>query len=172
MRNLTTLRFVAALGIAALSPVVQAEGIKDLPTGDVVLTISGEIAHSNLDGEAHFDLEMLENLGATEIVTSTIWTEGTQQFVGVSLMALLDYVGATGNNIEATAINDYSVNIPVEDAVEGGALVAYFRNGEPMSVREKGPLWVVYPFDLEPKFKTETYHARSIWQLDRIKVKP
>ena len=46
----------------------------------------------------------------------------------------------------------------------------YLRNGEPMSVRDKGPLWVVYNFDSNPEFQTEVMYSRSIWQLDRIVV--
>jgi hypothetical protein len=40
----------------------------------------------------------------------------------------------------------------------------------PMSVREKGPLWVIYPFDDVPEYQNETIYSRSIWQLDRIEV--
>ena len=39
-----------------------------------------------------------------------------------------------------------------------------------MSVREKGPLWVIYPFDSDPEYQTEVIYSRSIWQLDRIVV--
>ena len=72
--------------------------------------------------------------------------------------------------MKATAINDYAVEIPVSDAVVGGPIVAYFLNGEPMSVRDKGPLWIVYPFDADPHYQTEVIYSRSIWQLDRIEL--
>ena len=39
-----------------------------------------------------------------------------------------------------------------------------------MSLRDKGPLWIVYPFDSNPSYSTEVTYARSIWQLDRIEV--
>jgi hypothetical protein len=47
-------------------------------------------------------------------------------------------------------------------------MIAYARNGEPMSLREKGPFWLVYNYDADPAFRTETVYSRSIWQLDRI----
>ena len=50
------------------------------------------------------------------------------------------------------------------------ALLAFERNGKPMSVREKGPLWIVYPYDSDAKFQSEVYYSRSIWQLDRLAV--
>jgi len=39
-----------------------------------------------------------------------------------------------------------------------------------MSVREKGPLWVIYPYDSDAKFRTEVIYSRSIWQLDRLAI--
>ncbi|WP_249200334.1 molybdopterin-dependent oxidoreductase [Thetidibacter halocola] len=125
---------------------------------------------TNAGDEAHFDREMLIALGQDSVTTSTIWTDGEQTFTGPRLAAVLTAVGAEGTAITATALNDYAVQIPVDDALEGSALLAMDRNGEPMSVRDKGPLWIVYPFDADQKFKSEVYYSRSIWQLDRLAV--
>jgi len=54
------------------------------------------------------------------------------------------------------------------DAVPGGAIVAYLNNGKRMTVREKGPLWIVYPYDKNEKFQTEEIYARSVWSLWKI----
>jgi hypothetical protein len=39
-----------------------------------------------------------------------------------------------------------------------------------MSVREKGPLFVMYPFDEQPALRTSVYFGRCIWQLKAIEV--
>lgn len=140
--------------------------------GPVILTVDGEIAHTNAPDAAEFDLAMLRDLDAVVIETSTIWTEGLQTFEGVELSSLLASVGAEGSILRAVALNDYAVDIPLSDAVAGGALVAYLRNGEEMSLRDKGPVWIVYPFDSSPEFQTEEIYSRSIWQLARIEVLP
>ncbi len=140
------------------------------PSGDVVLTVSGEIELTNVGDTAAFDLEMLQTLERTELETSTIWTEGTQRFAGVRLGTLLRHLGAVGGNIGASALNEYFIDIPYEDAESGAALIAYERNGEPMSVRDKGPLWVVFPYDQSAQYRSEVYFSRSIWQMDRIEV--
>jgi len=140
--------------------------------GEVVLTITGQIAHSNADGAAVLDLAMLSAMEPVTFETSTVWTEGVQTFVGVELVDLLALVGAQGAKLRASAINDYAVDIPSSDAVEGGPIVAFMRNGAPMSVREKGPLWIVYPYDAVPEYQSELIYSRSIWQLDRIEVLP
>ena len=138
--------------------------------GDTVLTVSGAVAPPSEGAVWEFDITALKALPAERFETETIWTEGPQQFEGVSLAALLDHVGATGSTIRAVALNDYAVSIPVGDAVEGGPIVAYMRNGAEMSVRDKGPLWIIYPFDDNEIYKSEEYYSRSIWQLDRIEI--
>ncbi|MBY6068413.1 molybdopterin-dependent oxidoreductase [Leisingera aquaemixtae] len=140
------------------------------PSGEVVLTVSGAPKTDNAGGAAQFDLAMLEGLGAVEFETSTIWTQGVQHFEGVPLDQLVDRLDITGTTLRATAINDYAVDIPLSDAVEGGPIIAYKLNGEEMSVRDKGPLWIVYPYDSKTEYQSEVVYSRSIWQLDRIEV--
>ncbi|WP_425072190.1 molybdopterin-dependent oxidoreductase [Sagittula sp. S175] len=142
------------------------------PEGDVLLTISGEINQTNVGDTAQFDRAMLEDLGLRKIVTHTIWTEGPQTFEGVPLKTLADLLGIEGGMISAVAVNDYAVEIPFADVTEDAAILAIKRNGNPMSVRDKGPIWLIYPYDSDLRYRSETYHARSIWQLVRLVVAP
>ncbi|MBK1696291.1 oxidoreductase [Rhodovibrio salinarum] len=138
------------------------------PEGKVVLTVTGEIGRTNRDDAMVFDRAMLRELPQTSFTTSTIWTKGKHSFTGVALRDLLSAVEAKGKTLRATALNDYAIVMPI-DAAEG-ALVAYAMDGEAMSVRDKGPLWIVYPFDSDAAFQRETVYARSIWQLNRLQV--
>jgi hypothetical protein len=79
-------------------------------------------------------------------------------------------MGLNDGRFLATAINDYSVEIPLSDAVEGGPIIAYLMDGEEMSIRDKGPLWVIYPYDSDADFRSEVVFSRSIWQLDRLEI--
>tara|TARA_R110002020_G_scaffold225869_4_gene436162 strand:+ start:4494 stop:5000 length:507 start_codon:yes stop_codon:yes gene_type:complete len=157
-----------ALAVSTALPVFAQE--LALPKGDVILTVSGSLQITNVDGTAQFDLEMLEALDATTFETTTIWTDGEHSFTGVSLEALADRLGFEGETLRATAINDYAIDIPLGDAVEGGPIIAYRMDGDTMSVRDKGPLWVVYPYSANADYRSEVVYSRSIWQLDRIKV--
>ena len=163
-----TFRTALGVGLLCAGPLFA----QDLatPEGDVILTVNGAIETTNGDGTARFGRAMLEAMDPITIETTTIWTDGPQTFTGVPLATLMERVGATGDSLSATAINDYAVEIPSDDWVEDGAIVAYLNNDEPMSVREKGPLWVVYPYDSDPAYQTEVIYSRSIWQLDRITV--
>ncbi|MBO9410774.1 MULTISPECIES: molybdopterin-dependent oxidoreductase [unclassified Ruegeria] len=147
----------------------QAEGLAT-PTGEVVLTISGHIAQIGPDGAAQFDMEMLQALPSRSFETSTIWTEGKTSFVGVPLSVLLEQIGADGAVIRATAINDYAVEIPVSSISALDPIVAYEMDGAAMSRRQKGPLWIVYPYDSDTQYQTEVIYSRSIWQLDRLEI--
>ncbi|MDG1801521.1 MAG: molybdopterin-dependent oxidoreductase, partial [Paracoccaceae bacterium] len=93
-----------------------------------------------------------------------------QKFKGVSLVTLVTLIGADDGELLATAINDYTVSIPISDAIEGGPIIAYMLNDQEMSVRDKGPLWLIYPYDSSPDYRTEVVYSRSIWQLDRIEL--
>jgi hypothetical protein len=140
------------------------------PSENVVLTISGQIAMKNVGDTAQFDMQMLEDLPRVSFATTTIWTDGVQEFEGVELSVIADLVGFSGDTLRASAVNDYNIDIPVSDAAPGRALIAYKRNGTPMPLRDKGPLWIVFPFDSSSEFQSETIYSRSIWQLNRIAV--
>lgn len=169
-------RTFLALAAAVLAAVLHHAGAKAgplaAPAGDVILTVTGAIADTNAPGAAAFDLDGLMALPATTYETSTIWTEGTHRFEGVLLKDLLAAVGGKGRLIRATALNDYTVEIPLDALDLDNALVAYRVDGKPMSVRNKGPLWIVYPFDRAAEFRSEVLYSRSIWQLATIDVRP
>ena len=138
--------------------------------GEPILTVTGDVATSASGQGWQFEQADLEAMPRATIETTTIWTDGVQRFEGVSLHVLLDHVGAQPGTIRAVALNDYAVEIPTSDAMEGGPIVAYLRDGQTMSVRDKGPLWIIYPYDANEAYRSEEIYARSIWQLDRLQI--
>lgn len=121
-------------------------------------------------GPIVLELADLDAMPQVTFDTSTIWTDGVVTFSGVPLKALLGDAFAQGGVIEMVALNDYKVEMPVDRLEEGVPIVATRMNGETMSVRDKGPYWVVFPYDSDTKYQTETTYAWSIWQLNRLKV--
>jgi hypothetical protein len=161
---------IAAAFALALTLTLPARAELAQPTGEAVLTVNGAIAQTNSEGAALFDMEMLQALPAVEFTTTTQWTEGPQTFKGVPLKALLESLGATGTKITATALNNYSVEIPVDALKDDVPIVAYTINGETFSRRDKGPLWIVFPYDSGPDYQTELVFGWSIWQLATLSV--
>ena len=144
----------------------------DAPTDKVLLTVGGAVTNSNDRGTAAFDLPLLRTLPQHSFTTKTPWYAQPRKFSGVLLRDLLAGVGAPpGAAIKAVALNDYRVDIPSEDATQHGAMLAYLLDDKPMSVREKGPLVIIYPFDDKPALRTAVHYSRAIWQLRSLELK-
>ena len=140
------------------------------PTGKTILVVSGDIETTNKDGTAEFDIAMLEALGTQSVETKTPWHSGSVKFEGVSLEKLMAVVGAEGDTVTAVALNEYTTEIPIADFADHGAILALKQDGEYMSVRDKGPLFIVYPFDSKAELQSQTYYSRSAWQLAKLVV--
>ena len=142
----------------------------DAPQGRVILTVSGKIGQTNRDGKAVFDLAMLQKLPQHTFTTHTPWEPKPVKFSGPLLKDVLAAVKASGSQLTAVALNDYKISLPVTDATQFGVMLAYRMNDEVLSVRTKGPLFVIYPFDSQAELKSAKYYERSIWQLKAIDV--
>ncbi|WP_428672817.1 molybdopterin-dependent oxidoreductase [Roseibium sp.] len=132
-----------------------------------VLTISGKIASGS---PADFTIHMLEELPQERIETTTPWHDGKVSFVGVPLEKLMKHIGANGSEAAVTALNDYRSVIPLTDFETNHPILAYKYNGKYMSIRDKGPLFIIYPFDDHPDLKTELIYSRSVWQVRSIEI--
>jgi hypothetical protein len=141
----------------------------EAPTGPVVLTVKGEISNTNADDTAQFDMAMLEKLAGRKGEMETPWTTGKVTFEGPLLREILAAVGATGTSLKVRALNDYAADVPAEDA-KLDTILATKLDGKPMSIRDKGPLMLVYPFDLDAGLYNEKYFSRSVWQIKEIEV--
>ena len=102
-------------------------------------------------GRIEFDLKDLEQLGLTKLTTWTPWTEGEVEFEGVWARRLMEAVGARGTEVEARALNDYVEVIPIDDFHRYDVLLAVRMNGQLMRTRDKGPIWIVYPWSGHPE---------------------
>jgi len=142
-------------------------GVMPATAGDVILTIDG-----NVTGNTPIDMTIddIEALGSATIVTKTPWHESAVTFEGVPLATLLEKAGAKGQTLSVAALNNYRSEIPVSDLAEHGVILAYKQDGEYMPISDKGPLFVVYPFDADPELNTEVYYTRSAWQVRSITV--
>ena len=163
-RTVSKFLFLGALGVAA-----QAQAL-DAPKERVVLTISGKIGIKNTGETARFDMKMLESLPQHSFTTNTPWHERPVKFTGPLLSDVLAAVKANGSVVKAAAINDYAISIPIADTTKHKVIVARLLDNKPMAVREKGPLFVVYPFDDSATLRSSVYYERSIWQLKALDI--
>lgn len=172
MRTLDRRNFsLGLMGLGSLGMVSNA-GAACLPaaTEKPILTIDGKIGCLGPDGSAKFDRAMLERIGMISFETTTPWYSGPVKFEGIPMTALMKLVGANGAKITAVALNDYMTEIPISDFAQFKPMLALKRNGEYMPVKDKGPLFIVYPYDSDPELKSQKYYSRSAWQVARLTV--
>jgi hypothetical protein len=165
-RRRVFVRSAAALWLAGALPVRALEA----PSGPVVLTLRGRIRLPNDGQQAQFDMTMLAALPQHSFSTRTPWYPQARRFTGPLLRDVLAAAGAQGSVLRLLALNDYRVDMPYDDTLRHDVLLARLLDDKPMAVRDKGPLFVIYPFDARPELRSPTYYSRSAWQLRTIDV--
>ncbi len=158
------------VGAVLYAGTAGAEDGLGAPSGPVILTVSGNIATTNVDGQARFDRAMLQALQPAMVQTATPWTDGHPIFAGILMRDILSAVGAKGESLTAIALDEYRYTIPLTDFERYPVLLAMEMNGEPMSSRDKGPMWIVYPRDDFPELDNEETDYRMVWQVRELVI--
>jgi len=158
--HLLTWPLAAPLSARALAP----------PSGPVVLVLGGQVRHTNQTQGAAFDMAMLTQLPQVQLRTATPWYTQARLFTGPLLRDVLAAAGAHGQLLRAVSLNDYQVSIPMDDVHQHDVVLACKLDGAPMAVRDKGPLFIIYPFDQKPALRNTLYYTRCAWQLKAIDV--
>lgn len=157
-----------ALAVAAICALMLATAVARAQNTDAVaLTISGKIA-GGLSRD--FSVGELEALGMAAIETTTPWHDGKVRFEGVPLRSLMKHVGASGETAAVLALNNYRTEIPLSDFTAYPVILATRKDGRRMPVSDKGPLFVVYPFDAHKELSSEVYYSRAAWQVRSITI--
>ncbi|MDH6267318.1 hypothetical protein M2360_002715 [Rhizobium sp. SG_E_25_P2] len=91
---------------------------------------------------------------------------------GPLLQDVLALAGFSGETLLATAYDRYHAEIPISDLDDYALLAAREVDGKALTLRDKGPLWIVYPSEAHPNLRfNPIYEARSVWQLKEISVR-
>lgn len=157
---------IALLGLMAFAAPLSAAA----QDGVLTVVVTKEAGATPVTTE--YDLAAMQALPKTSFETTTQWTEGVQVFEGVATKDLLTALAVTGGTMIATALDGYLMEIPVADMLKAGPMIAYSMNGAPLPAGDKGPYWLVYPYDSAPEFNTEDTISRSIWQLQQLEFTP
>ncbi len=151
---------------------VQAETSDTGKASDTVLMVHHGAA-TEAGRSVAFSMEQLRALQQTTIVTTNEFVEKATSFSGPLLRDLVAEVAEDGDStLTLTALNDYQVEMPIADSLDYDVIVALERDGAPMSVRENGPLWIIYPMTDHPELNDAVYSGRLVWQLVQIDVQP
>jgi len=104
-----------------------------------------------------------------EFTTNHTWSETADTFRGPLLKDVLELACNNTQTLNLKAINDYSIRMDFTMAQPLEPIVAHTVNGKRLSVREKGPLWVMISTD-QHKVAPKSLDAMMIWQLSDITI--
>lgn len=114
-------------------------------------------------------LAQIESLPVESMTTDLPWATSASKFEGVSLQDIIAFLGLSAqDNVTFVALNNYQITIPFSDFERFSPIIAFKNNGQYMSIRSKGPYWLVYPLSRYPELDNTDYHAKMIWQLKEI----
>jgi len=141
---------------------VPAQSALPLPTGEIILTITGKIGRSNIPGtpkKVALDLAGLESLGMVEYKVLDKQGEGREaMFQGVLLQTLLMAVQTLPDATTLTFVarDDYHIDIPISDPQAYPILVATRIEGQPLALDQRGPARIIYPYGYFPFDEVQT----------------
>lgn len=158
-----------------------------LAQSPVLVTVTGAIENANREAmdpdwdklfffnNAEFELaheltfEDLRSLPQTTVRADFPKGGEEMTFTGPSFEALFEEVGAAGDIAIITAIDGYAVEVPRQELVEKGAVLAIARDGEPLALGGVGPAMVAYP-RAERAELAEMTDDGWIWQIYHIRL--
>ncbi|MDM0108462.1 molybdopterin-dependent oxidoreductase [Variovorax sp. J22R24] len=113
----------------------------------------------------------LLSLPVHAITTATDWTPRSR-FDGPLLSDVLALAKVRGKSVRLFALDNYSITIPWSDMDRYGIILAHSQNGERLSKRKFGPLFLMYPRDQYASvLDTPTGTEKFIWQVCGIHVR-
>jgi hypothetical protein len=141
-------------------------------TQNVFLTISGKIGKMTNSARNAYEMsehEFLE-LPSSSVTTSTPWTP-TSDFVGPLLGKVLSEVEAKGAKLRLIALDNFSVEVDAGYLEKYGTILAASKNNARLTVRDFGPIFVMYPRDsFKKELDTPAAASYLVWQLCGIEV--
>jgi len=116
-----------------------------------------------------FSPEDLRALGLFELETSNDYLDEMALFEGVLMRDLIAAVDAGNTKIARLfAENDYVVEVSTQEFLIYDVMLALKQNGVALSLRDKGPIWMIYPTSDFPELQDPSFNNRLIWQLVRV----
>jgi hypothetical protein len=142
-----------------------------LPSGGAQADAALELVDAGLVESRELTLEELAALPQVEVRTENEFSDGLVTYRGPLVRDVLAEIGLDRlSAVRFVAANDYYVDIPTSDFIEFDAILAMEADGKPLSRRDKGPLWLMYPISGHAALRDPVYLRRLIWQVIRIEA--
>ena len=147
-------------GAAALSLPVRA-----VETSETLLTLRN-LRLSGAHGSILFDRAGLEEMPWQTVETGNPFVDHVATFRGPSAFGVASQIGHAGaRQVRLIAANDYFTEVELSELDRFDAILAMEMNGRPLTLRDYGPIWVMYPLDLYSELQDSVYNSRLVTQL-------
>lgn len=136
-----------------------------------LLTVStAQVKQCN--GDMALDGKALLALPQQRFTTKHTWAEQAEEFSGPLLKDVLSLAcpNIKVSRLMLKAINDYSVEMDFSKLQAYKPIIALSVNGQRLSIRNKGPLWVMLPVDEFAELPPRSLDDMMIWQLSDINI--
>lgn len=141
------------------------------PEQEVLLTVTGKIGIANSDNAIVMDRAALEQAGLVEYSVTDPFEERSILYRGVLMRDLLALwqVAADARTVRIRALNDYKIDIPIDDFRHYPILFALQADGVDLQPDYRGPAMLVYPLD-QYEFDLIAVQRNWIWQIKTIDI--
>ncbi|MFN8489561.1 MAG: hypothetical protein U0350_18400 [Caldilineaceae bacterium] len=141
------------------------------PKEPIILTVTGKIGAKNQGDQIVMDRPTLEAVGTAEYAISDPFENRQIVYRGILMRDLLKLwqVDKNAQTLHLVAINDYTIDVPVQEMQEYPVLFALQADGQYMQPNYHGPAMLIYPLD-SYKLDPVATMKKLIWQIKTIDV--
>lgn len=113
--------------------------------------------------------EDLAEMPQHSVLTTNEFTDKPLTYTGPLARDVLELLALDSlETVRFTAVNDYFIDVPTDELNRYDVVLALEVDGRRLSLRDKGPLWLMYPLSQHPELAGPIYNARLIWQVVRV----
>lgn len=117
-----------------------------------------------------YTLKQLQQLPQHEIRTKSPWTNGVHIYKGPYLDDVLKLAKTEGDWLTLHALDSYQISFNYQRIKKYNPILALQIDGTLLTVRTKGPIWLMLPIDEFKELGTAIYQDYMVWQLVKIDV--
>lgn len=161
----------ATCALLASAALAAGPGYADtVSSTDVILTLVNSKIEG-VHGRIEFTRADLLAMEQRTIETGNDFVDGTAKFRGPLAASVVEMIGHAGaKKVTLTSVTDFSVTVDIAELKKYQAILALEMNGKALTLRTRGPIWLIYPMDLYPELSDPAFNSRLVWQLEVIEL--
>lgn len=136
---------------------------------DKLLIVNTDPSTSCGPKELIFSEQQLQALPQKTFTTKHTWWTSAQEFSGPLMVDAIKQVCPSAEKIYLRSLDQYSVMVDLTKVAKYEPILALKIDGKPLTIREKGPIWVMIDTD-GFKLPVRSLDNMFVWQLYYIRV--